>query len=101
MGIGPANLSSSGYPISSSCAYYTVKAVMQDPLSGHLTQLTTLLLDVTILKDQLVDMMELDLLGKTNLVYGIITHLNYKAIKHLLLKRNSFEQSFVDFSTTY
>jgi hypothetical protein len=30
MGIGPANLSSSGYPISSSCAYYTVKAVMQD-----------------------------------------------------------------------
>ena len=30
MGIGPANLSSSGYPISSSCTYYTVKAVMQD-----------------------------------------------------------------------
>ena len=30
MGIGPANLSSSGYPISSSCVYYTVKAVMQD-----------------------------------------------------------------------
>ena len=30
MGVGPMNLSSSGTPISSSCAYYTVKAVMQD-----------------------------------------------------------------------
>ena len=30
MGVGPLNLSSSGTPLSSSCDYYTVKAVMQD-----------------------------------------------------------------------
>ena len=99
MGIGPANLSSSGYPISSSCAYYTVKAVMQDsPSTPDTTNYFTF--RRYNIEGPACGYDGVRFAWKNE--FGVWDYYTFTLQSDSLfaIERNSFEQSFVDFSTT-
>ena len=99
IGVGPLNLSSSGTPISSSCAYYTVKAVMQDSANQE-DPANWFAFRRYNIEGPACGYDGVRFAWKNE--FGVWDYYTFtlQSDSSFAIERNSFEQSFVDFSTT-
>jgi hypothetical protein len=99
MGVGPANLSDAGFPITTSCAYYTVKITPQDQADDPDT-LKWFAFRRYNIEGPACGYDGVRFAWKNQ--FGVWDYYTFtlQSDSAFAIERNSYEQSFVDFSTT-